>query len=247
MLNVSPATRGQLPLKAILTLIAACANAPQSSRAKGKPGGVETGWNLCSAASAGQGGIKPHRVSGTLELLWKLWRHECHAPRRILIEEQICRLCKPLVAATARSIRLGNSGCDMDDLIQEGFIALLSCLRRYQPDNGTDFAAFVPKSIRGAMLDAAARYRRYTPCTPSATIEQIHQHAATAAEDPWIIDLEVAHMLKSLTTLQRDIVTLCIIGDQTTRQAGRHLGIHASTVSRQLRMALDALRRHATI
>lgn len=253
MLNTSAALRGHLPLKTILTLLSACATPPRCSGTMGPTKINHTPWHAPASPPSGLGGIKPHRVSGTLELLWKLWIHEHRPARRILIEEQICRLCKPLVTAGARSIHLGFSGCDMDDMMQEGFIALLSCLRRYTPDRGVDLAAFVSKRVRGAMLDMAEKQRRAVGhgSTSASTsdggrgpIDDARDPATDDAEPQWIIDLEVAYMLQPLTPVRRHIVMLCILDGHNTREAGRRLGIHASTVSRQLRAALATIHRN---
>ena len=124
-------------------------------------------------------------------------------------------------------------------------LALISCLRRYDPAGGVDFAAYVPKRVRGAMLDAADRYNRRStrpplPPTPADV-------AVVPAQPKWMMDMEVAYLLSPLPPAQRNIVTLCILDGQSCRAAATQLGIHASTISRQLRSALDTMRKHAEI
>ncbi len=255
MLNPSSVRHCPLPLKTILTLAATCAAQPRCNGKGAKPVSGNASSQVVAGKWAAQRGVKPHRVSGTLELLWKLWRHESRPQRRVLIEEHICRLCRPLVATAARSIHRDACAYDMDDLMQEGFIALLSCLRRYQPGSGVDFAAYVPKRVRGAMLDAAEKSRRcaitarHTPtgntrpgrCVP---IDAAECCTVRTNVPQWMIDLEVAHMLEPLSPLQRHIVIRCVLDGQNTRSAAQQLGIHASTVSRQLRAALTIIRHH---
>ena len=129
--------------------------------------------------------------------------------------------------------------------MQEGFIAVISCLRRYDPASGVDFAAFVPKRVRGAMLDAADRYncRSVRPRLQPAPAEV----AANPPQPKWMIDMEVAYLLSPLPPVQRNIVILCILDGLSCRAAAAKLGIHASTISRQLRSALDTMRKHAEI
>ncbi|MGC8560773.1 MAG: sigma-70 family RNA polymerase sigma factor [Phycisphaerae bacterium] len=237
----SPAVLRQPPLGKVLALIATCT--PDLSR--------KSLGTLTATVSAPLGGrpqishpIRPHRASGTLELLWKLRRHEHRPARRVLIEENICRLCKPLISATARRVQMARGG-DIEDFMQEGFIALISCLRRYDPAGGVDFAAFVPKRIRGAMLDAADKFNRHSACPkPQLAPREI---AADPAPPQWMIDLEIAHLLSPLPPVQRNIVILCILDGMSCRAAAAQLGIHASTISRQLRSALDTMRKHAGV
>ena len=62
-----------------------------------------------------------------------------------------------LVVALGRKVhaRLGEAGksVELDDLIQQGFIGLLSAESRYDPDEGTQFATFAYPRIRGAIND----------------------------------------------------------------------------------------------
>jgi RNA polymerase sigma factor (sigma-70 family) len=241
MSSSAPTIFPQPPLGKILALIAACAPLPSRKRV-----GTPTATRSAPPTDRPQipASLRPHRASGTLELLWKLWRHEHRPERRVLIEENICRLCKPLISACARRVQMTRGG-DIEDFIQEGFIALISCLRRYDPAGGVDFAAYVPKRVRGAMLDAADRYNRRStriqlPPAPADV-------AAIPAQPKWMMDMEVAHLLSPLPPAQRDIVTLCILDGQSCRDAAARLGIHASTISRQLRSALDTMRKHAEI
>lgn len=225
----------QWPRPATGAASAASVSAPQHAAPDIGPAPRGSSWPAHSTPA--RTGVPHHRVSGTLELLWKLWRHEKRPERRVLIEEQICRLCAPLVASLSRGVGGHGTACAREDLIQEGFIALLSCLRRYQPDSGVDFAAFVPKRIRGAMLDAAARLKHLPPPVPA-------EPRPREPEAPWISELAVQQMLSPLDPMARCVVIYCIIDGLTTRQAAKKLGMHASTVSRKLSGAMITLRQH---
>jgi RNA polymerase sigma factor (sigma-70 family) len=241
MPSTAPTIFPQPPLGKILAMIAACIPVP-SRKGDGTP--TATPSAPPTARPQISPSLRPHRASGTLELLWKLWRHEHRPARRVLIEENICRLCKPLISACARRVQMTRGG-DIEDFMQEGFIALISCLRRYDPAGGVDFAAFVPKRVRGAMLDAADTYHRRSvrPQLQPAPADV----AANPAQPQWMMDLEVAYLLSPLPPVQRNIVILCILDGLSCRAAAAQLGIHASTISRQLRSALDTMRKHAEI
>lgn len=46
---------------------------------------------------------------------------------------------------------------DLDDLLQEGYIALLDAHERYDPSRGTSFKSFAYRRVNGAMLDYLRR------------------------------------------------------------------------------------------
>lgn len=60
----------------------------------------------------------------------------------------------PLVGAIARTFsRRLPSMVELDDLVHDGVIGLISALRRYDPGRGVRFAAYAGHRIKGAMID----------------------------------------------------------------------------------------------
>ncbi len=55
--------------------------------------------------------------------------------------------------------RLASRQADIDDMVQEGSIAVLKAIERFNPQRG-NFAAFARKCVRNAMIDLYAVERR---------------------------------------------------------------------------------------
>lgn len=73
-------------------------------------------------------------------------------------EEEIIKEMLPTVKRIASDL-LHNlpKNVEFDDLVQEGVLALLSAVRRYDPQKGANLHAFVVKRVKGAMYDYLRR------------------------------------------------------------------------------------------
>lgn len=85
-----------------------------------------------------------------------------------LSNEELVRLCKEdkASALTELILRFNNtirsraesfSGAASDDLAQEGFIALLSAVRSYDPDKNASFMTYAQQCIRNRMITCYTR------------------------------------------------------------------------------------------
>ncbi|ABV33183.1 MULTISPECIES: FliA/WhiG family RNA polymerase sigma factor [Pseudothermotoga] len=69
-------------------------------------------------------------------------------------EEEIIKEMLPSVKRIAMDLlHTLPKNVEVDDLIQEGVLALLSAIRRYDPKKGVSMYSFVVKRIKGAMYD----------------------------------------------------------------------------------------------
>jgi len=73
-------------------------------------------------------------------------------------EEDIIKEMLPTVKRIASDL-IHNlpKNVELDDLVQEGVLALISAVRRYDPKRGTNLHAFVVKRVKGAMYDYLRR------------------------------------------------------------------------------------------
>ena len=63
-----------------------------------------------------------------------------------------------LVKSIALQIRgVYSSFAQVDDIIQEGLLALVSALEKYDPEKETKFETYVSKRVRGSVIDLARR------------------------------------------------------------------------------------------
>lgn len=68
---------------------------------------------------------------------------------RAALEEQLVRLCEPMVIAIVR--RFEHRGEPVDDLKQVAFGALVSGVRRYDPKTGVKFSSYAGKCVAGSI------------------------------------------------------------------------------------------------
>lgn len=76
----------------------------------------------------------------------------------ILDKDEIVKEYLPLVARLAREIKSNlPNNIEVDDLIQEGVIALIQSVDRYDPRYGTTFKTYAYTRIKGSMIDYLRR------------------------------------------------------------------------------------------
>ncbi|MGC8820879.1 MAG: FliA/WhiG family RNA polymerase sigma factor [Fervidobacterium sp.] len=73
-------------------------------------------------------------------------------------KENIVKQYLPLIVRIARDLKVNLPyNVELDDLIQEGVIALLQAVEKYDPRHGATFKTFAYTRIKGAMLDYLRR------------------------------------------------------------------------------------------
>jgi len=76
----------------------------------------------------------------------------------IVDKDEIVKEYLPLVAKLAREIKSNlPNNIEVDDLIQEGVIALIQSVDRYDPRYGTTFKTYAYTGIKGSMIDYLRR------------------------------------------------------------------------------------------
>ncbi|MEJ5256663.1 MAG: FliA/WhiG family RNA polymerase sigma factor [Fervidobacterium sp.] len=72
----------------------------------------------------------------------------------IVNKESIIREFLPLIGKMAKDLKVNlPRNVEIDDLIQEGVIALLQAVEKYDPRHGATFKTYVYNRIKGAMID----------------------------------------------------------------------------------------------
>lgn len=80
--------------------------------------------------------------------------------------EELILAMMPRLVAVAR--RHGGAGIELADLLQEGVLAMLDALTRYDPRRGVPFWAYASAWVRGAMARLAGDQRRAVRLPPRA-------------------------------------------------------------------------------
>ncbi|MBR6950971.1 MAG: sigma-70 family RNA polymerase sigma factor [Oscillospiraceae bacterium] len=92
-----------------------------------------------------------HLSNNTEQRLWDGFRSGDTAST-----DQLLKMYAPLVRSCSRSFFL--NGGEMEDLMQEGMLALLNAMYAYSPDRGTSFSSFAAVCIRNRIIDAVKAY-----------------------------------------------------------------------------------------
>ena len=94
--------------------------------------------------------LKPLRKIDTERVLWRVyWRGRSEAAFN-----RLAAFYLPWVEslAVAKAYKLPDH-IDFKDLVQDGSIALLDCIQRYERGRGTTFKTFALRRIQGAFID----------------------------------------------------------------------------------------------
>ena len=156
-----------------------------------------------------------------------------------------CRGVKSL--AKAKAYKLPDS-IDSADLVQDGSIALLDCIQRYDKARGATFKTFATRRVTGAFCDGLrnvdwvprlVRHRGETPVImrqgkiivteAGREINELdgdfHDRNRLEMSD------EVRHALRGLRKTERIILLLYYLDGKTMVQIGESLGLSESRVS----------------
>jgi RNA polymerase sigma factor (sigma-70 family) len=128
----------------------------------------------------------------------------------------------PLIRSLAR--RYVGPGSEFEDLVQEGYLALLKLLPRCR--NEAALPAFLAKALRRALRDSAAKgWRRGRPIIDG----DVDKYEETLAAEPdlnlaaWGLNPEDEHLLRLL------------LDGLSQKEAGLRLGLSQQAVSRRLK------------
>lgn len=163
------------------------------------------------------------------------------AQRNRLVEAHI-GLVKNIAVALAKRL---PAWIDLDDLMQEGYLALIQAAKRYR--NGpVIFGKFAQLRVRGAMLDSIRR-RHWTYGThvelPEADEDEPRCDATVEAE---LVEAQAAAgvraALRELPRSQRRVLRLRYERDRTLAAAAGRMGVSAYRASKLHRDGLERLR-----
>ncbi|MGJ9411194.1 sigma-70 family RNA polymerase sigma factor [Aeromicrobium sp. CF4.19] len=156
-----------------------------------------------------------------------------------LARDALVRESLRLVALRVRA--MGLAPADIDDAMQEGALALLAAVDRFDPDRGARLATFAWPRITGALVRWRASAARTVPVAPD-------EMPVTAAEpDERDDSAEASALLHALPPGDAQVLWLRHGLDAEGRprtwvQVGRELGMSASTARRRGERALSRAR-----
>ena len=142
----------------------------------------------------------------------------------------------PLVRATAR--RYEGRGADYEDLVQEGYLALLILIPKC-PDMKW-LAHFLKNNLPGLVRDAAARMRRGRAQGDEVLLEEIEETAG--AEEEGYREAELRAILFRVLTPEELDLTQALLEGFKQREIAENLGVSQQAVAARLRKIKENLK-----
>jgi RNA polymerase sigma factor (sigma-70 family) len=167
-------------------------------------------------------------------------------PREAATAELVARYL-PLVRSIAgKLLRTLPRSVQMDDLVSDGSIGMLDCVRRFETHRGLSFKTFAGRRIRGAMLDGLRERdwisrsgRQHGAKHQFHSIGQADWPASTATPE-FESRESMERMTRGFNDTERSILELRFVQDLTQEQIGLSLGLTRSRISQVI---LDLLQR----
>ena len=147
---------------------------------------------------------------------------------------------------------------EKDDLISEGFIAVIKAADKFDPNltrenGGAQFKTYVHQRLQGAVINYLSRFenakRRYNEV-------EINSYANNGGAEVFsddcrpedILDakIQVSRLFRALKREERILAELSFIRELTLREIATGADMEASTVHRQLKRILDKLKQEYT-
>ncbi|SHF62417.1 RNA polymerase sporulation-specific sigma factor [Caldanaerobius fijiensis DSM 17918] len=149
--------------------------------------------------------------------------------------EMLVEKLKPMIVATAYRF----NRYDVDDMVQEGYIVLLQCIKDYDCDRGA-FLAYFKTKLKYHILNLLRKVKDTLPIMEELVADEGGGPEINFLEKMEHLELEKA--LRCLGEKQRDIVIRYYIKEQSLSEIARSQGKHYMSAVRLKERALKKLR-----
>jgi len=153
--------------------------------------------------------------------------------------EAVCRRATPAVFGVVRSVL--RDPFQSEEVTQEVLLEVWRAASRFQPGRGSAMAWVTTIAHRRA-IDRVRSERRAAERDLRASSHQVAYDEVAEAVEARLEQERVRRCLGSLTSLQRESVTLAYYGGYTFRQVAGLLGVPEGTVKTRMRDGLIRLR-----
>lgn len=142
--------------------------------------------------------------------------------------------------------------CDAEDLMQEGYLGLISAVCRYDGSRGVPFSAYASRCVKNQMLSALRRYRHLPLPVGSSDVPPFSQVQDPSLQPDSVVQsrTQVASMVHAMVNrLSRREYQVCmmIYGGATYAQTAHKLHISEKSVDNALQRARRKLRTEEEI
>ena len=128
------------------------------------------------------------------------------------------------------------------DLIQEGMVALIEAVDRYDFERGAKFITYAYYRVKGHMINFLERSEAKAP-EPVDLDSYVYQRETISIDEreEWLIDLERA--IESLTAKESEVIKAIDLGGLSAKEVARKKGVDISYIYRLRRRAIAKLRK----
>lgn len=162
--------------------------------------------------------------------------------------EDILERLKPLILAQIK--RYYNKNHDYDDLISQGHLVILECLKNFDRSRGVKFLGYVKCQLMYSYLGNHNEKHHFSLNTPISHDGEDEKIDLLESKDNspldvfliWETHQDLYHALSSLTKRQREVITLFYIDGMSIPEVAEELGIAYRTVVNTKTYALDKLK-----
>ena len=158
--------------------------------------------------------------------------------------DQVIKNNKALVKSIALKFR--DSGLDLDDLIQEGYIALARAFSKFNPDNETKFSTYAYVVVERALINVVEKYiRRVRFNTPEELATPVADHRSVKQQQNLVSKDWLNSLFNSAGLSDRDkrVMMLRFYSGLLVQEVAEEMGISKSTVKLVTHNSLVKIRR----
>lgn len=169
----------------------------------------------------------------------ELW-HRARIEGNERARERLIVAYRPLVFWLAKSFQIPSSS--RQDLIQEGMVALVQAVDRFEPERHLRFTTYAFYRIKGRMVNFIQRSESKAPI-PVEEVELLSREPAELfGQDGFDTLFALSECMDRLPEREGQIVQELFIGGKAARDVAEEWGIDVSHVHRLKRSGLSRLR-----
>ena len=165
-------------------------------------------------------------------LLWRRCKTGDEGARESLILKY-----RPLVFWFVRQFQVSRSS--FPDLVQEGMMALVEAVDRFDPEKGTRFSTYAYYRVRGHMVNFLQRRESRAPL-PVEDVEPFMERGDGAMSPDWALALRDG--MASLSDREIAVIDELVVQGTRAKDYAQELRVDVSYVYRVQRRALAKLR-----
>jgi RNA polymerase sporulation-specific sigma factor len=188
----------------------------------------------CGRETSARSGNERTLSPGREDELWR--RLSCSADERA--RDEIIVAYRPLVFWLARKFRVRPSS--YQDLIQEGMVALIRAVDKFEPERHLRFTTYAFYRIKGQMVNFLQRSELKAPIPVD---EEYLMPEDSFSPDSFETLIAVAEEMNRLPEKEEEVVRAILVEGQDAKEVARRRGIDISHVYRLKRNAVAKLRK----